>query len=159
MTPTLRIAVWAIAKISLLVPVAAWAGCGISSLSCNEWHVIARDMGSFVAPKDVEVGAEFSRLSVLIDLDVSRVDHINGAAISSLEFYRPPAADYCQRTAFRLAPVARSFVMRIRAQAAASGTTQPTRAKPRCRMLPDPAANLMQPNGSPLRFHKRWLTT
>ena len=119
------------------------------------------EMGTVVAERAIEAqlhGAELGLPTGLIELDVSGADHVDIVGAPSLDFGDPPTAEGVGRTRLGQAAVTRSLGRRIRLQATAvSVTTQPTRANPRCRVLRNPAAVLIQPNGSSMRFRRRWL--
>ena len=119
------------------------------------------EMGTVVAERAIEAqlhGAELGLPTGLIELDVSGADHVDIVGAPSLDFGDPPTAEGVGRTRLGQAAVTRSLGRRIRLQATAvSVTTQPTRANPRCRVLRNPAAVLIQPNGSSVRFRRRWL--
>lgn len=108
-------------------------------------------------PADLD-RAELDLATIAVELDVTGTDHIDVIGVPALDVGDPPTAEHLGRARLRHAALAKSLGRRTRLQAAAVNvTTQPTRARPRCRVLRNPAAVLIQPNGSSIRLRRRWL--
>ena len=135
---------------------------------------VARDLGHFVMPLKVEVGTgravpavqsdlyspAFDVAAIAVELDMPRTKHVDGAGVPTFDHLNdPPTAEQGGGAPLRHATLASSLGRRTRLHAAAVRvTTQPTRDRPRWRVLRNPAAALIQPNGSSMRLRRRWLT-
>jgi len=139
------------------------------------WEVgvtVAGDLGAFVAAMEGEMrsrfavpaietdldDAEFDVAIVMVELDVTGSEHIDVVGIPALDLDDAPASQHLGCRSLRHAVFASSLGRRTRLHAAAvSVTIQPTRARPRWRVLRSPAAALIQPNGSSMRLRRIWL--
>ena len=143
---------------------AVWLEIGVS---------VPEHFGSLVATVEVEMGsgravpalqpdldcAKLNLAPLAVELDMTRTEHVDIVRIPAFNLGDSPAAEHLGWARRRHATTANSLGRRTRLQAAAvSMTTQPTRAKPRCRVRRNPAAALIQPNGSSIRLRRRWLT-
>ncbi len=94
-----------------------------------------------------------------VELEVSGFDQVYELGIPELHGGDPPFADQRMVAGLGHATLVSSFGSRTRLQAAAVRVTiQPTRPRPRWRVLRKPALALIQPNGSSIRLRMRWLT-
>ena len=94
-----------------------------------------------------------------IELDVSGFEHVDELGVPQLHSGDPPFADQGMVADLPHPGLASSLGSRTRLQAAAvRATIQPTRGRPRWRVLRKPALALIQPKGSSMRLRMRWLT-
>jgi hypothetical protein len=101
---------------------------------------------------------KFDATAITVELDVPRTEHVDVAGVSAFDLDDPPTAEHGGTTRLLHAAFSSNLGRRTRLHAAAvSVTTQPTRDRPRWRVLRNPAADLIQPNGSSMRLRRRWL--
>src|SRR5262245_31928380 len=101
-------------------------------------------------------GAKFDVAAIAVELDMARAKHVDVAGVPAFDLDDPPPAEHGGVTRLRHAAFSSNLGRRTRLRAAAvSVTTQPTRGKPRWRVLRNPATNLIRPNGSSMRLLHR----
>src|SRR6516164_8533772 len=101
---------------------------------------------------------KFDVAAITVELDVPRTEHVDVVGIPAFDLDDPPTAEHGGATRPLHAAFSSNLGRRTKLHAAAvSVTTQPTRGRPRWRVLRKPATDLIQPNGSSMRLRRRWL--
>src|SRR3954454_4467796 len=83
---------------------------------------------------------KFDVATITVELDMARAEHVDVAGVPAFDLDDPPPAEHSGATRLRHAAFSSNFGRRTRLHAAAVRvTTQPTRGKPRWRVLRNPA--------------------